>query len=82
MWIPQHAHTNSKGYSKIYDMCIVYNLQIWFSFGMVNSINTIKDKKPKPSKKYIFPERKGLLLYEPINIEYFVIQWLKPVLRW
>ena len=26
-------------------------------------------------------ERKGLLLYESINIEYYIIQWLKPVLK-
>ena len=25
---------------------------------------------------------KGLLLYESMNIEYFIIQWLKPVLRY
>ena len=58
-----------------------------------NNISLIAIKLNHISKKlclakYIFytecnfAERKGLLLYEPIKIEYFIMQWLKPVLRY
>ena len=41
-------------------------------------------KKKTKGKNWQYKEsdrEMGLLIYEPINIEYFIIRWLKPVLR-
>ena len=46
---------------------------------------SIAESKPffqSPKTKFLYCREKGLLLYEPINIEYFIIQCLKPVFRY